>query len=546
MRYWRCRQPRILFTFFMISSILCLGNIFFMNTLTEKSNDDGMSLPDNTFHLVSTASAEVGAIDNQTLEENDFIGHGQADHHDKQANGNGSIFTDAVKRKEITDSNSNPPIPVTNITDNTSTSKTSIATQQSPSYTFCPRCVWMSHITCEDRMHYIMKTRDMNRSDAQNIVETEGDCKPIKNAHLEPTKKVNDAKSAHHRQHAIDSLRGQEGEWVQDWEYARRHAYIEHVQFHDWGILPNMPNYTTETALLRNSTSWKWVDANSPVTEISLDGFCKVCSHLEITRIFIIGDSLSRGFRRSLEALLGFTHTGATTHGALYGQMVNKEYEIPCEQSAYNFSGVKIALEKINRLDELKVLTASGTPRFIATNTNKTAIVFNTGDHMKFFEEYKEGFDALVSWLDSWDVDHSKLIAFFRSTVPGHPDCNPREELFEEGNGGMGTFELLKADRTKPYANYSDFLKSAEAKIQLQMKMKNATWTWYDFKHANGTVERYNSYAKEVFDERPSNKLQVHWLNVYNSTILRRDGHIGFGGKVLELFRPMLCFCFGV
>jgi hypothetical protein len=128
--------------------------------------------------------------------------------------------------------------------------------------------------------------------------------------HHEKNKKLEGDGMARRQQHAtvIDLLRGQEGKWVQDWEYARRNAYIDHVQLHEWGITPGMSNYTVETALLLNSTSWNWVDTNSPVTEITLDGFCKVCYELDITRLFIIGDSLSRGFRKSLEALLGFTH----------------------------------------------------------------------------------------------------------------------------------------------------------------------------------------------------------------------------------------------
>lgn len=185
-------------------------------------------------------------------------------------------------------------------------------------------------------------------------------------------------------------------------------------------------------------------------------------------------------------------------------------------------------------MNEMNVVTASGTPEFVATNPNRTAIVFNfnTGAHMRFFEEYKQGFGMLLSWLDSWDVDHSKLLAFYRDTLPAHAGCSPSKESFEdEGSGpGIDKFEILRADPTRPFANYSDFKKSTQAKMQLQMQMKNKTlWEWYDFKHSNGTTELYNSYSKGVFDSRPANKLQIHWLNVYNSTILRRDGHCGFG-----------------
>ena len=90
-------------------------------------------------------------------------------------------------------------------------------------------------------------------------------------------------------------------------------------------------------------------------------------------------------------------------------------------------------------MNEMNVVTASGTPEFVATNPNRTAIVFNfnTGAHMRFFEEYKQGFGMLLSWLDSWDVDHSKLLAFYWDTLPAHAGCSPSKESFEhEGRVG--------------------------------------------------------------------------------------------------------------
>jgi len=62
----------------------------------------------------------------------------------------------------------------------------------------------------------------------------------------------------------------------------------------------------------------------------------------------------------------------------------------------------------------------------------------------------------------SWDVDHSKLLAFYRDTLPAHAGCSPSKESFEdEGSGpGIDKFEILRADPTRPFANYSDFKKS--------------------------------------------------------------------------------------
>ena len=77
--------------------------------------------------------------------------------------------------------------------------------------------------------------------------------------------------------------------------------------------------------------------------------------------------------------------------------------------------------------------------------------------------------------------------------------------------------------------------RSKQLQQQQSDEISASSWKWFDFKHANGTVEAFNEYSRSVFSRRnhhnqtTGNLLQVHWLNIYNSTVLRKDGHVAFG-----------------
>lgn len=394
---------------------------------------------------------------------------------------------------------------------------------------FCPLCYFQpTQFHCSQRLDYmVQRNYHANRNESENaLAQQNGAGCGIETVSLESKKEGA----------SFNSLRGWDGKWVQDQEYARKHAYLDAVQLANFGVTGNMPNFTAETSLRLNSTLWKWVDSNSPVTEISLDGFCKVCEELDITRIFFVGDSLIRTFRRSVEELLGFTRAWMTLVTREYEHMVNQEFRIPCSQSANNLSHVTFKMQKVNQNSELMSFVGSGPPDFISSNTHRTALIFNNaGAHQKNLEEYRHGFEGHLSWIDSWGLDESKLIAFALDTIPGHPKCSPSTETFDkEGNDENGSrFELLSKDQTQPYATYSDYWNSTQNKLNQQLQLGNATsWTSYDFTHSDGTFEQFNAYAKSVLDMRQSDKLQVHWLNVFNSTILRKDAHLGFGGEI--------------
>lgn len=486
-----------------------------------------------SFNFLEASSYSSTIVKNSKNSTNDAGSPTNSDHHNssdltssplsnsEDSIGSANISNIANSTTITTENNThNGIVPTSNHHSSNLTSSSS----RSPK-TYCPLCTWSERHRCVAREQYLAKK---SGKDVLAYMRMYAPMCFIENIHFEQ-KKEEFASEAHpqsgNSKRNVDTLRGTSGKWVKDWNFAKRAGYIHANSITEWGI----SNLTLETALKRNATAWKWIDDNSPVTEISLDGFCKVCHHLDITRLFIVGDSLSRGFRFSLEALLGIP-PAYSNRNKLFEYITQEQMLIPCSQSA-NFSGVTVAFQGIKKLEQVKALVASETPEFISTNPNNTAIIFNIGVHMKNFEEYKEGFDLMMAWFNSWKVDRSKLHAFFRESIPGHPNCTPGSQLDSNKR-----FQILKSDTTEPFKTYTDYIETTQENMQAQIQMKNQTsWHWYDFKYANGTIEQCNAYSKEVlFDSTRSkltrdDELQFHWLNVYNSTILRRDGHEGFG-----------------
>jgi hypothetical protein len=399
-----------------------------------------------------------------------------------------------------------------------------------PTTIWCPHCKLYLTMECVKAKNYIMRKYGFNESYAEErVIEkgtgTKGSKCLQRVVHLQPKHTINHQINDNNLDttFTIDPLRGQVGQWIKDPEFALQNSFLERVQARDFGL-----NDTDEAALFANSTLWKWEDSNSPVTTISRSGFCQVCYHLNVTRVMIIGDSLSAQFRVALEGLLGYPPTQKQAD-QLFRWIVHKEFNIPCRDVhgiPHHFDHVTTFFHRINGMSHLTPLSTTPTPPFIESNPYNTVVVFNIGAHLVNVEEYKEGFDKILAWLQSFNVtsSNSKIIPFFRETLPAHPSCEPFQFR------GDIKLEILQADKTEPYKDYDSYLHSTQEMLKRELSKGNETdWQWFDFKHANGTVEQYNAYSKDIIDNIPSDKLQVHWLNVYNSTILRRDGHRIFG-----------------
>jgi hypothetical protein len=126
--------------------------------------------------------------------------------------------------------------------------------------------------------------------------------------------------------------------------------------------------------------------------------------------------------------------------------------------------------------------------------------------------DYEIGFEALLRWVGSFPT--GKVLSFFRETMPGHPGCQPNV-------GNISTFNWINPVQEKPFESYGAFSKFfAEALRRNESK----TYQW-------GQFESYNEYSRKRIQQWASssgNNIEMYWLNVFNSSVLRRDGHVGW------------------
>jgi hypothetical protein len=127
-------------------------------------------------------------------------------------------------------------------------------------------------------------------------------------------------------------------------------------------------------------------------------------------------------------------------------------------------------------------------PELLYSNRNRTLTLLNLGVHMHSMEKFTRTFDSLLGWVDG--LNPTDDLVFLRNTPPGHLGCEPR---------------------TAPFQNYSQY--------------KLTETTAYDW----NLMEQYNTHAEKVIKARSTDASRVRvWLmNVFNSTVLRRDGHLG-------------------
>jgi hypothetical protein len=314
------------------------------------------------------------------------------------------------------------------------------------------------------------------------------------------------------KSHKCKSMRGEAGKWVQDWEYAERANYPVHGSYNDWYVHAQKFRPTLETPF-RWATTWRWEDEECPVHEISLDAFCRVSWQLNLTRYLFMGDSLTIQFLLSMLSLLGLS----PKKEANPFQKLQKPILVPCSfpdhQSNHTTVKFNITLwafrrKQLKQWAVLKQQVATNTTgsdqyhQFVQTNPNRTAVVANAGAWMNSTDEYVDAFDSLLAWLDS--LSKGKVMAFFRATLPGHVACKPLGEARDrESYDWTDPHELHES----PYQNYSEY-SMAEA-------IQNKPFNWR-------LVESFNEYAHNLLTQRQPDQLNVQWLNVFPSTILRR------------------------
>ena len=337
--------------------------------------------------------------------------------------------------------------------------------------------------------------------------------------------------------------RGTSGRWIQDWEYANRSSYPNYGSYSTWHLAEK--NFTpTPSQPYRLATSYRWIDDECPIHEVDVEDFCGTCVALGIHQILFLGDSLNIEFVQSLQSLLGFPPEGrrATAFNARF-----RPWTMACPTNGPSL-GHKITfwMMRYSPHSDWKNLgeearNKNGRARdFIDTSKHKTAIVANLGAWMQDSTQYEEAFTWFLEWMESL-TDPSKVVPFWRPTVPGHLGCHPEGE-----KGEIEQYNWVKPVLQEPYADYLDYKQTQDNFMAKYNNTKSNRWEyfegWNDWSYQkmyntnstifgtdssgnHGTIDSNHSVA----GTNSSSSNTIHWLNVFPSSVLRRDGHVGFG-----------------
>jgi hypothetical protein len=425
-----------------------------------------------------------------------------------------------------------------------------ITTITNESRIFCGSCKYRpdnNTITCGQQLSLYQKKLIDLEGATESVMST-----GYHNCSIRKVKLVSVPKADEESVENCFQRRGLSGSWVQDIEFGRRNIYPNHRQYTSttWHIADAMFTPTPENPFYSFNT-YKWKDDVCPVTEISLHGFCQVMYRLNMTQVLVIGDSLSMQFRKALEAMLGFPFASLDTKR---DWLASDEVIIPCDdvdETPVGFA-VKIFMlvlmpyresvsldptanqtmveqifrESAERLKNQIKLRRTMSQHFEKVNkrkkwiesnpgANRTVIVMNIGAWMDTIQKYKLSLAGLFAWIDTLPQD--KIVPFFRDTIPGHPECDP--------SGDRGTFNWDNYPHVEPYSNHLEYILNTDLK---RKQPQSAEWPVYWKYQSNGTFQLYNEWTKDVIAQRPNNLIKMNWLNVYNSSVLRRDGLIGF------------------
>jgi GDSL/SGNH-like Acyl-Esterase family found in Pmr5 and Cas1p len=308
--------------------------------------------------------------------------------------------------------------------------------------------------------------------------------------------------------------RGVNGSWILDWEYSKTAQYTT-VGSQPKAVIANDVYRPSEAEPYRRATAFRWQEENPEIDEqcpISrpmqdgLDEFCRICQRLHVDRIWVAGDSLSEAFSHSLRAQLGYPK-------AAYLLKLIRPFTINCTNT--NTGEIYRIQHRFDRIDDNFTKKLFHDPKyalhrqeFLTQNSTngRLAIIVNVGVHLHSMEAYKESFHRIWDSLDqvlskSKSTITKAPLIWFRNTNPGHSGCLPKD------TGGP-----IKRSRVwrqpideMPFRNYQEYLPT-----------QTNEYNW-------NLVPEFNEYAKQNLPNH------VHYLNIYNMTVLRRDGHVGFG-----------------
>jgi len=360
---------------------------------------------------------------------------------------------------------------------------------------------------------------------------------------------------------------GQRGKWVQDWDFARNHG-----QYPLPRVIPDGPmalkthglfQPTPQEAPFPWPTSWKWMDDEGDGDGDHGD-VCQLTSHvqrmnrlqdqcdllwnqLNVRRIAFYGDSLTESQYKSFVNLFGGNSIELSSSSTSSSSTFIVNATLVCstnssrsssaatsrgdEQQQKHKNNIPIFVQRdqggqaykhsnrtMYKLDHSleSFITMDGTSSSSSSSSlERVLVVFNIGAHYHNLTWYKEDMQTLLQSLK--DMKRPQDLYIFRTTSPGHYNCNPTNP--KEFNWTRGT-------RDVPLSSIDELdLQGLDARL----------YNWDMFQY-------YNAYTKQVVKEwnemTAQKKPIMHVLDVYNMTALRRDGHSATGKDCLHYQAP--------
>jgi len=312
-------------------------------------------------------------------------------------------------------------------------------------------------------------------------------------------------------------LRGRMGSWSRDMALAPFLQYVTPIRHYvgeaDLRFEPS------EELPFRSSSTFKWEEDLFPTCGaqlLTIEGMCFALAEIDIDRIFIVGDSSSMNHAQSLWKLLG----NEDNPNVLGVRDPNWDRIIDCPEEdrtitiSYARNDQLIENEKpVDIEEDLRNCYAYCYPwedRYTDFE-GTTLLVVNTGAHYQTHHQFQFALREFIKKIDSleryWDI------MLYRTSSPGHSDCEERPD--------------------SPFANYAEYANTITDE-----------YSWEKF-------VGYNDYAVKFIDERnrgdsrgynpgsstvspagavgilkQPDRMKMEVLDVYPTTVLRRDGHV--------------------
>jgi hypothetical protein len=230
-----------------------------------------------------------------------------------------------------------------------------------------------------------------------------------------------------------EQLRGRLGQWKFDPEYGKVAQYVTPLKRFE-----TFPDFVpTEAVPFRLPTMYKWVDNLCPVDLVTKKGFCEVMKYMNLTRIYLVGDTLQLQMAMSLWKLLGHDDEPvARPKDKPFEPWMrfNWERAIECDGHQIDLQYTRNDLMDDNA-DETYKSEKSGEvfncgvseycmpwlKSYVDYTKGGTLLLANAGSHLHDVDSFPV---VLRTFLSTMDANHRESdLVMLRTTVPGHEKC---------------------------------------------------------------------------------------------------------------------------